>query len=88
MEETGTLGVRVYPCERHIITRDLYSVEVLVDDAKELVKVKVAKDRKGKIIRIKPEYEDVKKIADKTGKPLREIVELVTMRAREALLKE
>jgi uncharacterized protein (DUF111 family) len=50
--------------------------------------VKVAKDRKGKIIRIKPEYEDVKKIADKTGKPLREIVELVTMRAREALLKE
>jgi uncharacterized protein (DUF111 family) len=88
MEETGTLGVRVYPCERHIITRELYSIDVPIDNAKESVKVKVAKDRKGKIIRIKPEYDDVKKLADKTGKPLREIIELVTMRAREVLLKK
>jgi uncharacterized protein (TIGR00299 family) protein len=87
MEETGTLGVRVYPCERHIVNRELFSVDVNVDDAKERVRVKVAKDRGGKIIRIKPEYEDVKRIADKTGKPLREIVELVTMRAKDVLLK-
>jgi hypothetical protein len=87
MEETGTLGVRVYPCERHIVNRELFSVEVNVDDSKERVRVKVAKDRRGKIIRIKPEYEDVKRIADKTGKPLREIVELATTRARDVLLK-
>jgi uncharacterized protein (DUF111 family) len=61
---------------------------VLIDDVKELVKVKVAKDRSGKIIRIKPEYDDVKRLADKTGKPLREITELVTMRAREILLRK
>jgi len=88
IEETGTLGVRVYPCERHITGRELFSVDLLIDDVKAVVKVKVAKDRSGKIIRIKPEYDDVKKLADKTGRPLREITELATMRARELLLKK
>ncbi|MCJ7762113.1 nickel pincer cofactor biosynthesis protein LarC [Candidatus Bathyarchaeota archaeon] len=87
MEETGTLGVRVYPCERHIISREVISVDVLIDDVKERIKVKVAKDRNGNIIRIKPEYEDTKRLSDKTGKPLREINDIVTMRAREVFLK-
>jgi uncharacterized protein (TIGR00299 family) protein len=87
MEETGTLGVRVYPCERHIINREVISVDVLIDDVKEHIKVKVAKDRNGKIIRIKPEYDEVKRLSDKTGKPLREINEIVTLRAREFFLK-
>ena len=86
MEETGTLGVRVYPCQRHIINRELIPVEVLIDEVKEHVKVKVATDMKGKVLRIKPEYEDVKRLSDKTGKPLREISEIVTMRAREVFL--
>jgi uncharacterized protein (TIGR00299 family) protein len=87
MEETGTLGVRVYPCERHIISREVISVDVLIDDVKERIKVKVAKDRNGKIIRIKPEYDEAKRLSDKTGKPLREINDIVTMRAREVFLK-
>jgi uncharacterized protein (TIGR00299 family) protein len=87
MEETGTLGVRVYPCERHIISREVISVDVLIDDVKERIKVKVAKDRNGKIIRIKPEYDEAKRLSDKTGKPLREINEIVTLRAREFFSK-
>jgi uncharacterized protein (DUF111 family) len=77
----------MYTCERHILHREQFSVDVYVDDVKEIARVKVAKDGKGKIIRIKPEYEDVKKIADKTGKPLREILDLVMMRAKALLLK-
>jgi len=88
IEETGTLGVRVYPCERHILSRELFSVDVLIDDAREVVKVKVAKDLSGKIVQIKPEYDELKRLADKTGKPLREITELITQRAREVLLKK
>jgi uncharacterized protein (TIGR00299 family) protein len=88
MEETGTLGVRVYPCERHIAIREQSIVDVLVDDAKEQVKVKVCKDSKGRIIRVKPEFDDVKRLSDKTGKPLREIMELVAARAREVLLEK
>jgi uncharacterized protein (TIGR00299 family) protein len=87
IEETGTLGVRVYPCERHIVGRELSLVDVLIDDVKERVKVKVARDRNGNIIRVKPEYEEVKRLSDKTGKSLREINEIVTMRAREVFLK-
>jgi hypothetical protein len=87
IEETGTLGVRVYPCKRYILSRESISINIQVDDVKELVNVKVAKDGKGEIIQIKPEYNDVKRVADKSGKPLREITELVKMKAREILLK-
>ncbi|MGA2681305.1 MAG: nickel pincer cofactor biosynthesis protein LarC [Candidatus Bathyarchaeia archaeon] len=83
IEETGTLGVRVYPCERHIINRELSSVDLLVGGTKELVKVKIAKNTDGSIIRIKPEYDDLKRLAEKTNKPLRELSEMAVSRARE-----
>jgi len=87
IEETGTLGVRVYPCERHILNREPIPIDILIDDIKEPVNVKVAKDSKGEIVQIKPEYDDVKRVANKTGKPLKEIMDLVKMKARELLLK-
>ncbi len=86
MEETGTLGVRVYPCERHIINREVTAIDLRVDNVKARVKVKVAKNSKGKIIRVKPEYEDAKRLADKTGKPLREINDIITSKAREVFM--
>ena len=87
VEETGTLGVRVYPCERHIANRESIAVDVLIDGVRERVKVKVSKDAKGRIIRVKPEFDDAKRLSDKTGKPLREVIEIITSRAREALLE-
>ncbi|MCX8153161.1 MAG: nickel pincer cofactor biosynthesis protein LarC [Candidatus Bathyarchaeota archaeon] len=87
IEETGTLGVRGYSCVRHILNREVFSVKVRIDGVEETVKVKVARDRQGKIIRIKPEYEEVKKIAEK-GKSLREIIELVTLRVKEMISAE
>jgi hypothetical protein len=87
IEETGTLGVRVYPCERHILNRESVPVEILIDDMKEIVNVKVAKDGRGEIVHIKPEYDDIKRVAEKTSNPLREITELVKIKASEVLLK-
>jgi pyridinium-3,5-bisthiocarboxylic acid mononucleotide nickel chelatase len=87
IEETGTLGVRVYPCERHIINRELASVDLLVGGTKELVKVKISKDTDGSIIRIKPEYDDLKRLAEKTNKPLRELSEMAVSRARELFIQ-
>jgi hypothetical protein len=87
IEETGTLGVRIYPCERRILHRESIPIDILIDDVKELVNVKVARDGRGEIVKIKPEYDDIKRVADKTNKPLREITDLVRMKAREALLK-
>jgi uncharacterized protein (TIGR00299 family) protein len=87
IDETGTLGVRVYYCERHIISRELHTVDLLVLGNKETVRVKVAKNLKGEIIHIKPEYEDLKRLAEKTKKPLREISEIAASKALEVLKK-
>jgi len=86
IEETGTLGVRVYYCERHIISRESRSVNISVNGVKERVKVKIAKDTDGKIIRIKPEYDDLKRLAEKTDMPLRELAEIAISRAREVFI--
>ncbi len=83
INETGTLGVRVYQCERHIVARESCSVDLLIGGVKEPVKVKVSKNNNGQIIRIKPEYDDLKRLAEKTNKPLRELSGLVISRAKE-----
>ena len=54
---------------------------------KETIKVKVAKNLNGEIIHIKPEYDDLKRLAEKTKKPLREISEIAVEKAREVIKK-
>jgi pyridinium-3,5-bisthiocarboxylic acid mononucleotide nickel chelatase len=83
--ETGTLGVRVYYCERHIIARDLYSVDLPIGGVKEKIRVKVSKNSNGEIIRIKPEFEDIKRLAEKTKRPLMEIFDLAVSKTQEML---
>jgi pyridinium-3,5-bisthiocarboxylic acid mononucleotide nickel chelatase len=81
--ETGTLGVRVYYCERHIISRELLMVDLTILGSKETVRVKVSKDSKGQVIRIKPEFEDLKTLAEKTKMPLRELMDLAVSKAQD-----
>jgi pyridinium-3,5-bisthiocarboxylic acid mononucleotide nickel chelatase len=83
MDETGSLGVRVYYCERHIIARELFSVDLLIGGEKETIRVKVSKDSNGEIIRVKPEFEDLKRLAEKTKKPLREISDLAVSKTQD-----
>ena len=77
MEETGTLGVREIPVKRHIALRTTQKVTVEVKGKRYPVRVKAALDEKGKVIREKIEYEDRRKLAEKTGLSLREIDRLV-----------
>ena len=83
--ETGTLGVRTYGCERRILNREIVPIEVAVGNKNEIVNVKVARTTTGRIIRIKPEYDDLKKLAGKTGRTFRELEELVSRKAGEVL---
>ncbi|MFX0096148.1 MAG: nickel pincer cofactor biosynthesis protein LarC [Candidatus Hodarchaeota archaeon] len=69
MEETGTLGVRFYPCSRYVLKRRTISVGINIDGLKEKVRVKIAEDTKGNIIHMKPEYDDIEQIAKKTNLP-------------------
>ena len=85
IEETGTLGVRIQSCERRILPRDFLPVEVVIDNISETVNVKIARSTKGQVMRVKPEYDDVKRLSDRTGKPLREIEDLIKRIAANAL---
>lgn len=86
IEETGTLGVRMYPCERRILHRESIPIKISIGGVEESVKVKVAEDSKGEIVQIKPEYDDAERVAAKTGKPLRKIMDLVKSEAEKKLL--
>jgi uncharacterized protein (TIGR00299 family) protein len=88
IDETGTLGVRVCLCERHLINREIVQLELKLDEVKEKVTVKVAKDKNGKIVRIKPEFEDVKRLAKKTKKTVRELMDLIMAKAQKVLLEK
>jgi uncharacterized protein (TIGR00299 family) protein len=88
MNETGTLGVRVYPCQRHVINRDVLHVELTIGGTKESVTIKVAKDHNGTVVNVKPEFEDVKRIANKLNKPLRQVNELILLQTKEVVFQK
>jgi uncharacterized protein (TIGR00299 family) protein len=88
MEETGTLGIRLTTSERHILNRELHQVDIFIKDQQERVNVKVVKDSHGKIVHVKPEFEDLKRIAQKTGLPLREVAQAATAKAHEIFLRK
>lgn len=80
--ETGTLGVRLYPCERHVMARQVASVEVTMGGEKGVVRLKVSRSPNGETVVIKPEHEDLKALAKRTGIPLRIIAEEVMVKAK------
>lgn len=80
MEETGTLGIRVSRAQRFCINRK--TLEISIPGYKGRIRVKAAVDSRGKIINAKVEYEDAKKIAKKTGTPLREVIREIEKRAK------
>jgi uncharacterized protein (TIGR00299 family) protein len=88
MSETGTLGVRTYPCHRRILTRENKRIQLNIEGEKHDVDVKIASDRLGNIVNLKPEYDDIRDLALKLKRPFREIHEKATQQARKDLLKK
>lgn len=88
IRETGSLGVRLSVCERRVLRGETVPVEAVIDGIREYIRVKVSRDTGGTILQIKPEYEDVKMLAEKTGKPLMHIVRIVEAQARKLILGE
>lgn len=77
MRETGSLGVRVFPSiHRHVAEREPKEVEVGIGGKTYRAAVKVSR-LEGRILNIKPEFEDCKRIALETGLPLRVVMKKV-----------
>jgi uncharacterized protein (DUF111 family) len=69
------------------MNRESSSVEIIIDGKKELVNIKISKDADGRIIRVKPEYDDLKRLSEKTDRPLRELAEMTVSKAREVFIQ-
>jgi uncharacterized protein (TIGR00299 family) protein len=74
--ETGTLGVRELPVIRHITPRTSRTIRLQVGGENHPLRVKIAEDRKGRIVGGKVEYEDLRRVSDKTGTSIQELQRL------------
>ncbi|WP_323736722.1 nickel pincer cofactor biosynthesis protein LarC [Methanosphaera sp. ISO3-F5] len=73
MEETGTLGVRMLPhIHRGVAIRENVIHKVEVNGNLEEIRFKIGQ-LGDKIIKCSPEYDDLKKLSDKTGIPVKDL---------------
>ena len=88
MEETGTLGVRMLPyVHRGVAIREnvLHSVEINGESEEVRFKIGQIGD---KIIKSTPEYDDVKKLSDKTGIPVKDLQSFIEQDYKKFLRSE
>ncbi len=74
IDETGSLGVRLTSTPRLILKREMNTASLKIGDKSYELRIKIARDMKGKVIRMKPEFDDLKKIAKETNLPLRYLI--------------
>jgi uncharacterized protein (DUF111 family) len=70
LRDTSTLGVRMQEVQRLVLSRRMEVVQTLYGP----IRMKVADLGSGKA-KAAPEYQDCKRIAEQTGRPVREILE-------------
>lgn len=75
--ESGTLGARIQEVKRIVLTRNLVTTSMLINGKSFNIRVKIARDLRGDIINIKPEFEDIKIISRAMGLPTKRIMDLV-----------
>jgi len=78
--ETSTLGIRYHGVRRHVLERRIIKVETEYGR----IRVKVGYHN-GKVTTISPEYEDCRRIAEKSKVPLKKIYEEARERAKDML---
>lgn len=83
IDETGSLGVRLASTSRLILKREINTTTITVGNKSYDLRIKIAKDTSGKIIQMKPEFEDLKKIAKETNLPLKHILAKVREKLNE-----
>jgi len=84
MEETGTLGVRHKQWHRFVLEREIKTLGFEIEGKKFEVKVKIARNGSGSVTRLKPEFEDIRRIAREIGLPARRVEDIVVAKAAEA----
>ncbi len=78
--ESTAIGLRMTECDRIVLERETVRLKTPMG----MLRIKRIRDPEGRI-ECSPEYEDCKRVAKKTGLPLREVVRRVMAQAREEL---
>ena len=77
VRETGSLGIRVFPSlHRFVAEREEKTVNLNLEGMAYSAAVKISR-MDGRLINVKAEYEDCKRIAEEAGMPLRMIIKKV-----------
>lgn len=85
MFHTGTLGVRVLPIShRYVLKRESLPIQVTIGGQKFTARVKVSRER-GKLFGLSAEYEDARRISERTGISLREVISQIEETARRRI---
>jgi pyridinium-3,5-bisthiocarboxylic acid mononucleotide nickel chelatase len=87
VRETGTMGVKVIQAERWRVYRRSLSIPVRIGNFNGTVSVKVV-ESENKVVRIKPEADEIKEVSDLTGLSMRQVEDLVKLAASEFLKNE
>lgn len=69
--ETSSIGVRFFPVERRVLDRTLKKIRLFGED----IAVKIS-TLEGKEVNVQPEFSDCLKLAQKSKRPLKEVIEL------------
>jgi uncharacterized protein (DUF111 family) len=85
MEETGTLGVRYQEYTRFTLNREIRTIKVRIHEKTFDVRIKTATTASGRVIKTKPEFDDIHTIAEALSIPARTVAELVTQEAQKQI---
>ena len=70
-QETSSIGVRYFPVKRRVLERTIEKLRVLDKE----VSIKIS-SLDGKTVNVQPEFEDCLKLAKKSGRSAKEIIQL------------
>ncbi len=82
IKNLGTIGIRYSTWQRLKVSRETIVCSFTIDNNDYMVRVKVSRSVDGSILSIKPEADDVLRVAKDTGIPVRELRPRIAMQAR------
>jgi uncharacterized protein (TIGR00299 family) protein len=82
IKNLGTIGILYSTWQRLKVSRETVVCSFTIDNKDYMVRVKVSRSVDGNILNIKPEADDVLRVAKETGIPVRELRPRIAMQAR------
>ena len=81
------MGVRYQEYGRFTLDRDLRTITVVIQGRMFDVRIKTATNASGEVVRAKPEFDDLRAIAEALSMPARRVADIVTQEAQKHIEK-